>query len=127
MMTTDVGPAPRGTKFDDDLYEKIVGSIAEGDELRTLGRGRPNKIFSIDRTGIRVTTLQSEGRGARPQLVPAWMIVRAWDHLSSAGVLTQEGLKYQLGVHRSVFVCALLATFAEVEVESRFPAKLRLR
>jgi hypothetical protein len=126
-MTTDVALAPRGTQFDDKLYRRIVQSVAEGDELRTLAYGRPNKIISIDRAGIRVTTLQSEDRGARPQLVPAWMIVRAWDHLSSAGVLTQEGLKHQLGVHRSVFVCALLATFPEIEVESRIPAKLRLR
>ena len=70
-MTTDVALAPRGTQFDDDLYQRIMQSVEEGDELRTLGYVRPNKIISIDRDGIRVTTLQSEGRGARPQLVPA--------------------------------------------------------
>lgn len=127
MMATDAAFTPRGTKFDDELYERIVQSVAQGDELRTLGYGRPNKIISIDRAGIRVATLQSEGRGIRPQLVPAWMIIRAWAHLTSNGVLTQEGLKHQLDVYRSAFVCALLATFAEVAVESRRPAKLRLK
>lgn len=55
------------------------------------------------------------------------MIIRAWTHLTSTGVSTQEGLKHQLDVYRSAFVWALLATFAEVAVESRRPAKLRLK
>jgi hypothetical protein len=55
------------------------------------------------------------------------MIVRAWAHLTSTGTLTQEGLKHQLDVYRSAFVCALLATFPDVEVQSRRPIKLRFK
>lgn len=57
-MATEAALVPRGTRFDDELYERIVQSVAEGDELRTLGYGRPDKIISIDRAGIRVATLQ---------------------------------------------------------------------
>jgi antitoxin (DNA-binding transcriptional repressor) of toxin-antitoxin stability system len=122
-----VPQAPRGTDFGDDLFEKILRSVSAGEELRTLSQGRPNRIVSIDRNGVYVTTQRSEGLGTGPQLVPAWMFVRAWDQLTEKGSLTQEGLKHALGVNRSVFVCALLATFDDVEVESRRPTKLRRR
>ena len=126
-MRADVNLAPRGTPLDDDLYERILRSVEEGDELRTLSDRRSNRIISIDRDGIQVTTQRSERMGTGPRMVPAWMIVRAWEHLRTRGYLTQEGLLHGLEVKRSAFVCALLANFPDVEVESVRPTLLRLK
>lgn len=126
QMTSDRELAPRGTQLDDDLYDIVSRSVSLGDVISTLARGHPNTIVSIDRGGIRVSTNRSVARGSGPQLVPAWMIVRAWHYLESQGTITQEGLKFGLGVNRSAFVCALLATFPGVEIESARPGKLRL-
>lgn len=117
---------PRGTPFDEDLLERIKRVVQPGDELRTLTRQHPNKIISIERDGIRVSTVRSTESGVGPKLVPAWMITRAWNQLRTRGYLTREGLTYGLGVNRSTFVCALLSTFPEVKVESTRPTLLRL-
>ena len=123
----EVNPAPRGTPLDDDLYERIVRSVAEGDELRTLSNQRSNLIISIDRDGIQVATQRSARMGTGPRLVPAWVVVRAWEHSCTRGYLTQEGLLHGLEVKRSAFVCALLAKLPDVEVESVRPTLLRLK
>lgn len=108
-------------ELDDDLLELILAVVELGDEMYTLTSKRPNRIVSIDRTGIGVETLRSEARGSGPQLVPAWMINEAWMHLSRYGRLSQDELLNVLNVKRSAFVCALLSRFPDVSVSSRRP------
>jgi hypothetical protein len=61
-----------------------------------------------------------------PQMVPAWMIVAAWEHLRHNGELTHHELLHELNVKRSAFVCALLAQFPDVVVRSTRPIVLEL-
>lgn len=54
------------------------------------------------------------------------MIVTAWEHLRRNGELTHNELLRELKVHRSAFVCALLARFPDVVVRSTRPIVLEL-
>ena len=54
------------------------------------------------------------------------MIVTAWEHLRRNGELTNNELLHELKVHRSAFVCALLARFPDVVVRSIRPIVLEL-
>lgn len=113
-------------ELDDDLLERIHSTVREGDEILTIGRKRPNVIASIDRDGIWVKTLRSDSRRSGPQLVPAWMIVTAWEHLQKAGELSHAVLLNDLNVKRSAFVIALLAQFIDVVVRSTEPIVIEL-
>lgn len=114
------------TEFDDDLLARILAVIQPGDEILTLSSKRPNVIAAVDSEGVWVETLRSQSRGSGPQLVPAWMIVKAWGHLQKAGVLTHTELLEDLNVKRSAFVIALLAQFPEVVVKSTEPIVIEL-
>jgi hypothetical protein len=114
--------------FDDDFLERLRRTVDVGTEIPTLSaRHRPNRIAAIEPDGIRVETQRSTGRGSGPQLVPAAMILTAWEHLLAHGRLSNKELLRELKVHRSAFVCALLAKFPEVEIESSSPIVLGLR
>ncbi|GLC10036.1 hypothetical protein Mkiyose1665_44720 [Mycobacterium kiyosense] len=54
------------------------------------------------------------------------MVVGAWEHLCAHGELTQDELLNDLNVKRSAFVCALLAQFEDVMVESAPATTLQL-
>lgn len=110
----------------EDLLTAIRGAVEVGEIILTLGTSRPNRIASIDESGIRVATEKSERNGNEPQLVPAWMIESAWDHLSRHGGLTQNQLVDELNVKRSAFICALLSRLPDVEYESVPRVALRL-
>lgn len=114
----------RSAEFDDVLLERILAVVSTGDEIPTLTNKRPNRIVSINRSGIEVETLRSERLGSGPQLVPAWMTIEAWNHLSQHGVLSHSQLQKDLNVKRSAFVCALLAKFPDVIVRSTRPTVL---
>jgi hypothetical protein len=116
----------RGTRFDDDLFERILRSVEPGEDIETLSRRETNQIVAIDRAGLLVATARSKDRGTGPHMVPAWMILRAWRHLCRHGSLSLPGLTEGLRVNRSSFVFALLSRFPEVEVESVRPTRLRL-
>ena len=116
----------RSVELDDELFELVRASIKPGDEIATLTDERPNRVVSIDRTGIGVETLRSDRRGSGPQTVPAWMIVVAWNRLREKGELSQNELLNDLKVKRSAFVCALLAQFPDVVVRSTRPTILEL-
>jgi hypothetical protein len=113
-------------EFDDALLELVLSAVGPGDEIETLTSRRPNRLVSIDRRGIEVETLRSDDRGTGPQLVPAWMITAAWEHLSRHHQLTQNELLNELNVKRSAFVCALLAAFPGVVVRSTRPTVLEI-
>ena len=116
---------PRGTPFDDELYERVTLVIDAGDEIATLSSLKLNEIARVDRNGIDVLSERSRRLGTGPQNVPAWMVMRAWSHLRDHGELSQQQLLDDLEVKRSAFVCALLATFPDVDVESVRPTVLR--
>lgn len=113
-------------EFNDAFLELIRSVVEPGDEIETLTSKRPNRIVSIGRRGIEVETLRSDDRGTGPQLVPAWMVIVAWDHLRRNRQLTQSELLNELNVKRSAFVCALLALFPGVLVRSTRPTVLEL-
>lgn len=116
----------RRVRFTDDVFEKVCATVTDGEVISTLGISRPNWIAGIDRDGILVETMRSQNINRGPQLVPAWMINVAWAHLRTHGTLSQKHLLNELNVKRSAFVCALLARFDGVEVESYKPVVLRL-
>ena len=108
-------------EFDDDLLERIHSVVQPGDEILTLAKKRPNVISAIEREGIWVQTSRSDSRRSGPQLVPAWMILTAWQHLQKAGELSHAELLEDLNVKRSAFVIALLSQFNDVVVRSTEP------
>ena len=113
-------------EFDDVLMGRIRAVVRSGDEIYTLTSKRPNRIVAIDRAGIRVETLRTDDRGSGPQLVPAWMVIAAWEHLCRNGRLSQNELLHDLNVKRSAFVCALLSRFRDVDVSATQPTVLEL-
>lgn len=118
--------SPTSSDFDDDVFSLINQAVCPGQVIKTLGKARPNRIVSIDRDGLRVETDRSIREGEGPQLVPAWMVNAAWQHLSKHGRLSQSELLDDLNVKRSAFVCALLAHFPGVEVGEDGNIVLRL-
>ena len=63
----------------------VEHAVRPGQVINTLGIARPNRIVSIDRAGVLVETERSAEKGTGPQLVPAWMIATAWQHLRVHG------------------------------------------
>ncbi|MDG5770032.1 hypothetical protein [Mycolicibacterium fortuitum] len=111
-------------ELDDDLLERITEIVKDGEVIDTLSNKRTNWIASFDRAGVWVETERSRARGAGPQLVPAWMIVAAWEQLCKNGTLSHIELLHDMKVMRSAFVCALLARFPDVVVVQVRPAVL---
>lgn len=111
-------------ELDDNLLERIAEVVAGSDVVETLSNKRANRIVSFDRAGVWVETQRSRERGAGPQLVPAWMIVVAWEQLCKNGTLSHIELLHDMKVMRSAFVCALLGQFPDVVVVHGRPAVL---
>ncbi|TMS54813.1 hypothetical protein [Mycobacterium sp. DBP42] len=111
-------------ELDDDLLERIKEVVTDSDVIETLSNKRTNWVTSFDRMGVRVETERSRAHAAGPQLVPAWMIVVAWEQLCKNGTLSHIELLNDLKVMRSAFVCALLAQFPDVVVVQDRPAVL---
>jgi len=61
--------------------------------------------------------MEVETGRAAAQLVPPWMLNLAWEALRARGRLTNRELLQELSVHRSSFVCAVLARLPRTEVE----------
>ena len=116
----------KNPEFDDNLLERIQSVVQPGDEILTLAAKRPNFIAAIDRNGIWVQTSRSKSHHAGPKLVPAWMMMTAWQQLQKAGVLSNTELLDDLNVKRSSFVIALLAQFPDVVVRSSEPIVVEL-
>jgi hypothetical protein len=118
--------ASRTVELDGELYERVCSAVRPGDEITTLSNKRVNRIASLGPPGVFVETSRSDARGTGPQLVPAWMIQTAWDHLCRTGELSHRELLNVLNVKRSAFVCALLALFPDVIARSTRPTVLEL-
>ncbi|OMB94446.1 hypothetical protein A5733_14910 [Mycobacterium sp. NS-7484] len=111
-------------ELDDDLLARITEVVDRSDVIQTLSNKRTNWVTSVDRAGVWVETERSRAHASGPQLVPAWMIVVAWERLGSNGSLSHIELLNDLKVMRSAFVCALLAQFPDVVVVQDRPALL---
>jgi hypothetical protein len=116
----------RVSEMSDALYARVESVIAPGEEIETLANKQINRIAGLDRTGVFVETARSKERGTGPQHVPAWMIATAWEHLRRTGELSQVTLLNDLNVKRSAFVCAVLALFPGVVLQSSRPVVLQL-
>lgn len=113
-------------RFDDELFERICRSVEPGQTIETIANRELNQIVAIKRNGLLVSTARSKQQGTGPQMVPAWMVTRAWDQLCETGTLSLQQLTEGLRVNRSSFVFALLSRFPEVEIQSVRPSRLRL-
>jgi len=110
--------------LDAGLWELVRQSILSGEIVNTLAEGSPNTVTEVSRAGLWVETERSRGSGAGPQLVEPRMLDVAWAALLSDGELTNRRLLRELRVHRSSFVCALLARLPGVSIASRRPIRL---
>jgi hypothetical protein len=116
-------------KLSEHLYASLRAAIDDGSTVATIANGRPNTVTHIGYEGAWIVTGKSKAAGNGPQLVPAWMVQSAWDHLARTGSITNEYLLASdgLNVKRSSAVCALLAQLPEVTVTSaRAPIRLEL-
>ncbi|QRY53820.1 hypothetical protein [Mycolicibacterium septicum] len=124
MTGNSGGRRKPAVELDDDLLARITEAFEDCDAIETLSNKRTNWVVSFDRTGVRVETERSRARATGPQLVPAWMIVVAWEQLCKNGTLSHIELLHDLNVKRSAFVCALLAQFPDVVVVQDRPTVL---
>lgn len=109
-----------------DLGQMLARLQQRSPAITTVAEGRPNWITGVKPTGVWIETEASRAKGTGPQLVPAWMINVAWDHLRSQGSLEQRFLLATdgLNVKRSAAVMALLARLPGVTVASSRPSRL---
>ena len=111
----------------DWLLAALRAAIPEGSTIPTLAEGNPNRVTAIEPEGVWVETIRSETAGTGAQLVEAWMIQAAWDHLERHGTITNSLVLNEMNIKRSSAVCALLARLPEVRLtSSRAPIELTL-
>jgi len=112
-------PAAPDWGADPALLELVRREVSRDPVFATLGRPpKRNVVHEVTPTGVYVETVRSRAKGTGPQLVPSWMIALAWDYLRAHGTLTNRYLLDGLHVHRSTFVCALLARLPGVRRSS---------
>jgi HKD family nuclease len=117
---------PTEELIDAELLSLIHAQLRREPQLYTLGGGsRPNFVRDATPSGLWVETDRSRTSKTGAQLVPPRMLNLAWDVLQARGELSNRVLLDELRVHRSSFVCALLARLPGVEVVSSRPIVLR--
>lgn len=115
---------------DQPLSAELLALLSQhapaGSTIATISSGKPNWVQGIDESGVWIETEASKAKGSGPQLVAAWMIQVAWDHLRQQGTLDNAYLLSTSGlnVKRSSAVCALLAKLPGVRVVSARPIRL---
>lgn len=116
-------------QISDELLALLRETFSSGDVVETLARKQPNWIQRIDREGVYVETEKSRRERNDPQLVPSWMLERAWRHLNEHRTLSNSFLVSTegLNVKRSAAVCAMLARLPAVVVVSDRPIQLAMR
>ncbi|MBN8613662.1 MAG: phospholipase D family protein [Deltaproteobacteria bacterium] len=113
-------------EIEPELLALIDAAITREPELYTLGpTPKLNVVRDRGPSGLWVETERTRAANAAAQLVPPRMLNLAWDVLRSRGELSNRTLLDELRVHRSSFVCALLARVPGVEVVSSRPIVLR--
>lgn len=113
--------------LDEGLAGALNKVMVERGSVVTVARGQVNRIVAVEADGVTIETDASDEKGIGPQLVPAWMLNVAWQHLRTTGSLTNRYLVSGdgLNVKRSSAVCALLAALPGVTVASTQPIELR--
>jgi hypothetical protein len=115
-------------EIEPELLGFIQAQVRDDPKLYTLGpMPKPNVVREATPAGLWVETERSLGAKRPPQLIPPHMLNLAWDALRSRGELSNRDLLEELRVHRSSFVCAMLAKVPGVEVVSSRPVLLRYR
>jgi HKD family nuclease len=104
-----------------ELLRQLVEVQRKTPTVYTLGRAQPNYISDVTEGGMWVETQRSRERAQRQgggsvEWVEPRMLNLAWDALRARGVLTNDALLNELRIHRSSFVCAVLAKLDGVEV-----------
>lgn len=112
--------------LDPELFALLEELHATSPVITTIANGRSNRIVGVGHDGVWIETEASLAKDSGPQLVPAWMIQVAWNHLRAEGSLENTYLLATAGlnVKRSSAVCALLARLPGVHVESSRPIRL---
>lgn len=108
------------------LWEVLRTAVRPGEVVHTLSNGRPNTVIEVSRAGLWVETERSRIAGTGPRFIEPRMLDVAWAALLSDGELTNRRLLDELRVHRSSFVCAVLARLPGVRIASRHPIRLVL-
>jgi len=117
--------------IDPELLAQLVALAQANPTVYTLGPApKPNLVREVTASGLWVETehsrLKQQERGdASARLVPPRMLNLAWDALRARGRLTNRELLDELRVHRSSFVCAILARLPGVESEGGREIALR--
>ena len=109
-----------------ELLSLIVSQVKLEPTVYTLGAARrPNFVADATASGLYVETERSRAEKRGAQLVSPAMLNLAWDALRARGELSNADLLNELRVHRSSFVCALLARLPGVTLASKAPIVLR--
>ena len=112
-----------------ELLALLRAHTPAGSRISTVSAGNPNWVTGVDPRGVWIETEASKAKGSGAQLVSAWMLQDAWDHLQREGSLENSHLvaRSGLNVKRSSAVCALLARLPQVQVASSRPIRLEYR
>jgi len=108
-----------------ELLALINAQVRREPTLYTLGSPKPNVVRDALPSGLWVETERTRETKSGAQMVPPRMLNLAWDVLRARGELSNRDLLQTLRIHRSSFVCALLARLPGVEVVSSRPILLR--
>ena len=119
LRPEDISPEE---SIEPELLARLVALQRATPTVYTLGHApRPNFMRDVAASGLWVETARSAERATRlesagVELVPPRMLNLAWDALRARGTLSNQELLGELRIHRSSFVCAVLAKLPEVEV-----------
>lgn len=118
-----------GAPRDEEIEPELLAMLHEASRLTpvvyTLGpSAQPNRIAEVTASGLWVETTRSAARNTGPQVVSPRMLNLAWDVLRARGRLTNREMLDELRIHRSSFVCAVLARLPGVRVTSTRPIEL---
>jgi len=119
LRPNDVSPEEA---IEPELLARLLVVQRTTPTVYTLGStSRPNLLRDVAASGLWVETSRSAERAARhesagAELVPPRMLNLAWDALRARGTLSNQEMLDELRIHRSSFVCAVLAKLPEVEV-----------
>ena len=104
-------------EFEPALFALLASAVRTDPVFRTLGKSpRVNRVTELTRLEVHVATARSLARAGGAAPIPAWMFNLAWERLRTHGSLANRDLLYNMRVHRSSAVCAMLARLPGVSV-----------
>jgi hypothetical protein len=108
--------------LDEPIEPELLGMLTtvarDNPRVYTLGPSTAeNVVADVNASGMWVETARSQSLKTGAQLVPPRMLNLAWDTLRTRGTLSNQEMLDELRIHRSSFVCAVLARLPGVRVE----------